>query len=253
MDIKGLRFAYTDGKEILKGLDLNLHPGERISLFGQNGSGKTTLAEILCGLLEPTTGMVQINGIDVRDLELSSLRRAVALMSDANEIFPGTVLENVVLGRADISHLDAIWALDLVKFDQELSQLPDGLQTEVSSSGQNLSRGQRQKLLLARAIVKRPQLLILDEAFTAIAENSKLDILDKIYSADLPWTIIDISHDADSILRSDRIVLISEGKIVESGTPEELIKRSKGNLEQLFPQLVHMLRIIDSSNKGNLN
>jgi len=245
LDIRGLRFAYKEGQEILCGVDLSLIPGERISLFGPNGSGKSTLAEVLCGLLEPASGLVQLNGIDVRDLDLNSLRRAVALMSDANEIFPGTIIQNVSLGRSDITHLDVMWALDMVQFNAELHHLPDGLQTELMSGGRNLSRGQIQKLLLARAIVKRPQLLILDEAFTAIEERSKLDILDKIYSPNLPWTIIDISHDADSILRSTKIVVLSQGKIVESGTPAELIKRVDGKLEQLFPQLVQILRIID--------
>ena len=244
IDIRGLCFGYKEGNDVLRGLDLSLNPGERISLFGPNGSGKTTLAALLCGLFEPRAGLVQVNGIDVRDLDLQSLRSTVALMSDANEIFPGTIIENIGLGRKEISHFDIMWALDLVQFNDELHYLPDGLKTVLSTAGKNLSRGQVQKLLLARAIVKRPQLLILDEAFTAIEERSKLDILDRIYSADLSWTIIDISHDADSILRSNRIVVLSEGKIVESGTPQELIKRINGNLEHLFPQLVQILRVI---------
>jgi len=245
VDIRGLTFSYNTANEVLHGLDLSLQPGERISLFGPNGSGKTTLAEILCGLLEPAGGLVQINGVDIRDLDLASVRKAVTLMGDANEVFPGSVIENVTLGRSDISHLDALWALDLVKFDQELKFLPNGLQTLLNSGGRNLSRGQVQKLLLARAIVKRPQLLILDEAFTAIEERTKLEILDRIYSPDLPWTVIDISHDADSIMRSDRIVVLAHGKIVESGTPEELIERVDGRLEHLFPQLVQILRIVN--------
>jgi ATP-binding cassette subfamily B protein len=245
LDIRGLRFAYSENNEVLQGLDLSLQPGERISLFGPNGSGKTTLAEILCGLLDPGAGMVQINGIDVRDLSLDSVRKAVALMGDSNEVFPASILENVTLGRKDITHLDTLWALELVKFEEELRFLPNGLQTELTTGGRNLSRGQVQKLLLARAIVKRPQLLILDEAFTAIEERTKLEILDRIYSKDLPWSIIDISHDADSILRSDRIVVLSQGKIVESGTAEELIKRVNGRLEYLFPQLVQVLRVIN--------
>jgi ATP-binding cassette subfamily B protein len=245
VDIRGLKFSYDEKNEVLQGLDLSLRAGERISLFGPNGSGKTTLAEILCGLLDPATGMVQINGIDVRDLDLDSLRKVVTLMGDSNEIFPASIIENVTLGRSDVTHLDTLWALDIVKFEDELNFLSNGLQTELTTGGRNLSRGQVQKLLLARAIVKRPQLLILDEAFTAIEERTKLEILDRIYSKDLPWTIIDISHDADSIMRSDRIVVLSQGKIVESGTAEELIQRVNGRLEHLFPQLVQVLRIVN--------
>jgi len=245
LDLRGLRFAYVEGHDVLCGVDLSLNPGDRISLFGPNGSGKTTLSGILCGLLEPTGGLVQINGIDVRDIDLDSLRSVVGLMSEGNEIFPGTIIDNITLGRKHISQLDVMWALDLVQFNEELSFLPDGLHTVLTSGGRNLSRGQTQKLMLARAIVKRPQLLILDEAFTAIEERSKLAILDRIYSPDLTWTVIDISHDADSIHHSKRIVLVSQGKVVDSGTPAELMKRSDGRFEHLFPQLVQMLRIVE--------
>jgi len=250
IDIRGLRFAYREGDDVLCGIDLSLNPGERISLFGPNGSGKTTLAEILCGLLEPTGGLVQINGLDVRDINLESLRSAVGLMSEADEIFPGSIIDNISLGRKTLNHLDVMWALDLVQFNEELSLLPNGLHTVLTTGGKNLSRGQTQKLLLARAIVKRPQLLILDEAFTAIEERSKIEILDRIYSPDLSWTIIDISHDADSIHHSDKIVLVSQGKVVESGTAPELIRRVDGRLEHLFPQLVQMLRIVEGHERG---
>lgn len=247
--IKGLRFSYSEKSPVLSGLDLDIGAGERISLFGHNGSGKTSLAKILCGLVEAQEGLVSINGVDIRDLDLASLRKSVALVSDANEIFPGTIIENLSLGRAEISHTDILWALELVRFD-ELDKLADGLSTKLGSAGKNLSRGQVQKLLLARAIVKRPQLIIFDEAFTAIEEKAKLEILDRIYSSEQKWTIIDISHDADSIMRSDRIVLLSQGKIVESGSTEELIKRVDGMLEELFPQLVHLLRVVERNDPG---
>lgn len=256
VEIKGLRYSYTGQKQVLKGIDLTLAAGERISLFGHNASGKTTLAKILCGLIEPGEGLVMINGMDVRDIDLSSLRRSVALVSDANEIFPGTIIENVSLGRPEISHADVMWALDLVQFT-EFNHLPDGLQTELGVAGKSLSRGQIQKLLLARTIVKRPQLIIFDEAFTAIEEKAKLEILDRLYATGNTWTIIDISHDADSILRSDRIILLSDGAIVESGTPQELIRHVDGFLEELFPQLVHILRIVERNEPdwrgGNAN
>ncbi|MBL0188161.1 MAG: ATP-binding cassette domain-containing protein [Candidatus Obscuribacter sp.] len=245
IDIRGLHFAFQGGEDVLRGVDMSVAAGEQISLFGPNGSGKTTIAEILSGLLEPGSGLVQINGIDVRDADLVSLRQNVALMSDANEILPGTILDNVSLRRPDISYDDVLWALDMVQFTHESRSLPNGLQTEIFSGGRNLSRGQIQKILLARCIAKRPQLLILDEAFTAIEESAKVDIMDRIYSKEVPWTIIDISHDADSILRSQKIFLLEEGKIVESGPSREMISKVGGKLEQLFPQLVPILRILD--------
>jgi len=250
VDIKGLTFVYPEGERVLNGLNLSLAAGERISLFGHNASGKTTLAKILCGLVDPSEGIAQINGIDVRDIELDSLRQSVALVSDANEIFPGTIIENVSLGRSEVTYSDVMWALDMVQFD-EFNHLPHGLQTELGAAGKSLSRGHIQKLLIARAIVKRPELLILDEAFTAIEEKSKLTILDRIYSPDQTWTIIDISHDADSITRSDRIVVLTQGQVVESGTPQELIKRVDGKLQELFPNLVMLLRQLDNTHYGS--
>lgn len=252
IDLRGLRFAYREGHDVLCGVDLSLNPGDRISLFGPNGSGKTTLSHILCGLLEPTGGLAQINGIDIRDIDLESLRTVVGLISDGDEIFPGTIIDNITLGRKHISHLDVMWALDFVQFNEELNSLPNGLHTVLTTHGGNLSKGQTQKLMLARSIVKRPQLLILDEAFTAIEERSKLEILERIYSPNLNWTIIDISHDADSIHHSNRIVVMARGKVVESGSASELIKRVDGKLEHLFPQLVRILRIIDRSDYDDL-
>ncbi|MBX9686139.1 MAG: ATP-binding cassette domain-containing protein [Candidatus Obscuribacterales bacterium] len=246
VNIKSLRFAYPGGAQVIRGLTMNLTAGERISLFGHNATGKTTLAKILCGLVEPGEGIAQINGVDVRDADLDSLRRTVALVSDNNEIFPGSIIDNISLGRPEITYNDVTWALNMVRFD-EFSHLPHGLQTEVGSAGKSLSRGQIQKLLLARAIVKRPDLLIFDEAFTAIEEKSKLEILDNFYAPEQKWTIIDISHDADSITRSDRIFLIDNGVIVESGTPAELIRLVDGKLEELFPQLVRILRIVEKN------
>ncbi len=174
-----VHFAYEHQPEILAGLDLKLEPGAHISLVGESGVGKSTLAALLCGLLEPAQGLVQINGLDVRDVQLDSLRRAVGLVSDTNEIFAGTVEENILLGRSYITHEDLQWALEFTHLTDELAKFPQGLQTKLITEGRNLSRGQVQRLLIARAIVSRPSLLILDEGFTGIDEKDKLQILDK--------------------------------------------------------------------------
>jgi ATP-binding cassette subfamily B protein len=239
--IHNLRFSYDKG-QVLRGLDLSIPAGERVSLFGPNGSGKTTLACILCGLLDPNGGMVQLNGFDIRDVDLLELRNAISMVSDTNSIFHGTLIENITLGRSDINHEDILWALDMVKFEEELESLSDGLQTQLVNGGRNLSRGQIQKLLLARAIVVRPDLLILDEAFTGIEERSKVQILDNIYLPELPWTIIDISHDADTLLRCSQVFVLANGKIVETGSPAELINKSGGEMAALFPQLIALLK-----------
>lgn len=232
-----VHFSYENGNQILAGLDLNLKPGDHISLVGESGMGKSTLAALLCGLHPPGNGLVQINGMDVRDAQLDSLRRVVGLVGDANEIFAGTIEENILLGRDYITHEDLQWALEFTNLSSELEKFPHGLQMKLSSEGRNLSRGQLQRLLIARAIVARPQLLILDEAFTGIDEHDKLRIVEALYSPQYRWTIIDISHDPELVMRAQTVYLLAQGRILESGAPQELASRPTGQFLKLFPSL----------------
>ncbi|MFN0087787.1 MAG: peptidase domain-containing ABC transporter [Blastocatellia bacterium] len=231
-----LRFSYAGGREIISDLDLRINPGEHVSLVGRSGAGKSTLAMLICGLREPSHGLVQINGMDVRDANLESLRRTVGFVSDANEIFAGTLEENLLLGRDYISHEDLQWALEFTHLDTELARFPNGLQTRIVSEGRNLSRGQIQRLLIARAIITRPQLLILDEGFTGIDECDKLHMLDKLFDPANRWTIIDISHDPEVVVRAQSVHVMAEGRIIESGITKRLL-REESELAQLFPTI----------------
>ncbi len=243
VNIKGLRIAFGDNNVVLDGLNLKLSRGERVSLFGPNGCGKSTLAYILCGLLEPEGGRVEINGMDVRDFQVDSLRSIVSLVTDDNEIFEGTIEDNVTLGRLELTHKDLIWALEMVGFDEDLVNMPNGLKTALLSAGRNISRGQVQKLLIARAIIQHPQLLILDEAFTGIEEKTKLEILERLYSSDVSWTLIDISQDADTIFHSSKLIFMDNGKIVESGSLSELMSKNDSEFKKLFPKLTELVRL----------
>jgi ABC-type bacteriocin/lantibiotic exporter with double-glycine peptidase domain len=234
---RGVRFSYRAGVEVLSDLNLKVQPGEHVSLVGESGAGKSTLASLLCGLQEPAHGVVQVNGMDVREASLESLRRVVALVSDTNEIFEGTVEENILLGRAHIPHHDVQWALDVTQLAEELTRLPDGMQTQLVSEGRNLSRGQVQRLLIARAIVGRPRLLLLDEAFTGIDEKDKLTILGELYAPERGWTIIDISHDPEVVSRSSVVHVLAGGRIAESGHILDLARRRGGLFASLFPTL----------------
>lgn len=238
---KRLHFSYPSGAEVLNGIDLDLKPGESLSLVGESGAGKSTLAAVVCGLHEPDHGVVQINGMDVRDLRLDSLRRIVGLVSDANEIFAGTVEENILLGREYISHEDLEWALELTGLGDELTRLPRGLQTRLVTEGRNLSRGQIQRLLIARAIIGRPQLLIIDEGFTGIDECDKLQLLDALYDTQRSWTIIDISHDPEVVARSQRVVVLSHGRMVQEGRAADLARVRDGEFARLFPSMIRNL------------
>lgn len=243
-----LHFSY-DSREILSGLDLLIQAGERASLVGASGAGKTTLASIICGLQEANRGTVEVAGYDVRDLDLLSLRNQVGMVGDINEIFEGTIEENVRLGRPYVSHQDIRWALDTTQFADDLIHLPDGVNTMLVSGGRNLSRGQIQRILIARAIAERPRLLLLDEAFTGIDERTKLKIIESLFSTDHSWTILDISHDAEVVMRSDKIYVLSQGKISESGTPADLAWRNESEFSMLFPDLATQIRMVERRKK----
>lgn len=234
---RNVRFSYRANIEVLSGLNLQVNAGERVSLVGKSGAGKSTLAALLCGLLEPTHGAVLINKMDVREASLDSLRETVALVGSANEVFEGTVEENVLLGRNHLSQQDLTWALEIAQLGGDLVHLPQGIQTQLLSEGRNLSRGQIQRLLIARAVIGRPQLLILDEAFTGIDEQDKLLILDALFDSANNWTIIDISHDPEVVMRSSIIYVLKQGQIVQSDTPDNLTRHKQGAFSTLFPSL----------------
>ncbi len=237
VECRKLRFSYDGRTDVLSNLDLSVQQGEHVSLVGKSGVGKSTLAMLLCGLHEPAHGLVQINGMDVRDASLNSLRRIVGMVSDTNEIFAGTVEENILLGRQYISHEDLQWALEFSRLTEDLALMPEGLQTTLVTEGRNLSRGQIQRMLLARAIVSRPQLLILDEGFTGIDEKDKLIILDELYNPQYTWTIIDISHDPEVVIRSKKVHVMANGQIVETGSPQDLMGIRDCEFTRLFPSL----------------
>lgn len=244
---RGLHYSYRQDVEVLAGLDLSVGAGEKISIVGKSGAGKTTLVGLLCGVLEPKHGVVMIDRIDVRDISFESLQSTVALVSSANEVFEGTIEENVLVGRENIAYADLVWALNVAQFSDYLHVFADGIKTKVVSEGRNLSRGQIQRLLLARAIVGRPRLLILDEAFTGVDEQDKIQILNELYSKEHNWTIIDISHDPEVVLRSAVIYVLENGKIIERVSFDGVQNAEHSALKKLFPTLFGIKKAVSTS------
>lgn len=238
-------FGYNSSTRLLANLNLDIDSGDRVSIVGNSGAGKTTLAYIMSGILESHSGKYLFNGIDVSKLDLKELRHSIGLVSDCNEIFAGTVRENIIMDRYHLEDYDLDWALDLVELNDDLENMPKGLDTKLMSEGRNLSLGLRQKILIARSIVKEPQLLILDEAFSGIDEKAKLRIISKIFAHENPWTVINIAHDAAVITQTDSIYVLNQGKIVESGRLSELSNSEGSKFARLFPALVN--QVITSS------
>ncbi len=242
LECRSLRYGYPGRARLLDGVDMVIPSGSRVSLVGHSGVGKTTLTRLLSGLLDPMDGRVLVNGWDLAELDPASLRRTVALVGEESEIFSGSIEENIVLGRAGVTRADLAWATALTLLDPILERLPGGLAYELVSQGKNLSLGQRQRILIARALVGRPRLLLLDETFTGIGESNKLIILDALLDKSNPWTIVDVSHDAEVVARSERVFVLADGRIVESGAPLELAGRPGSVFGALFTELAKQAR-----------
>lgn len=200
---------------VCEGVDLTLTPGTRVTLSGANGAGKSTLVELLFGLERPAGGRLMVDGVDLRELDLSRYRSQVSLVRDV-EIFEGSVVENVCLGRAiDRGAVrEALRAVDLL---DEVLSLPEGLDTELSPSGAPLSSGQARRLMIARAIVDRPRLVILDEALDGVDEVARRKVHAALFRPDAPWTLLVTTHAEDVASLGDQRYRLERGRVTEIG------------------------------------
>lgn len=233
---RSVTFAWRPppARPVFQGLDLHIAPGERVCLVGTNGSGKTTLARLLAGVLTPDEGRVAIDGVDVRETSLAQLSRHVALVASQNEIIEDTLATNVVLGR-DVPPERLHEALRGACVDDHLPWLPLGVETPLARQSHNLSRGQWMRVQIARAILTRPRLLILDDAMAGIDDPTREALFERLYQG--PWTLLCISHRPQTVRRADRVLVLHEGAIVESGPPAALAATPGSHLSRLFPEL----------------
>ncbi len=240
IEFKNIEFGYDPHHKVFKNLSLRIQKGSRVSLVGASGSGKTTLAHLLLGFYELMRGKILLDDYDLSRMSLESIRKTVGIVLEANEIFDGTIEENITMGR-DFSYERLIWALKTAQLYEEVFALADGLRTRLVPMGQNVSIGMRRRIMFARAIIGKPSILILDECFGGIEESVKLDLIHALYQ-EKNWTIIDIAHDAELIRRSEMVYVLKDGKIIESGTPFELALKDDSLFGQLFPELVRQTR-----------
>ncbi|MFM7156343.1 MAG: ATP-binding cassette domain-containing protein, partial [Bacteroidota bacterium] len=229
-------FAY-DQRPLLRDIHFSVESGSHVALVGKSGAGKSTLSQLFLGVMEPSMGSILIDDVDVRRLDLASIRKNIGLVFPHDEIFDGTVWDNITLGREWVTGRDVMKAIRLTRLDDEFLRFPKGLYTHVLSHGRNLSTGQIRRLMIARAIVHKPRLLILDEAFTGIEEHMKLAIIKDIYSLEYNWTVISITHDPEVLMCSDYVYVLDNGVISEEGSPEVLSKQEKSVLSSMFPEL----------------
>lgn len=232
---RALTFGHPGGPQLLAGLNLEIPAGAKVALVGSNGSGKSTLAELLLGLREPDLGSVELDGQDLRSLDLETVRKQVGLATDHNEMLEATLEENITLGRA-VPSSELRWALEASGLDEHLPWLPQGLRTPLLRRGRNLSRSQWQRVMIARALLGRPRLLILDEAFTGIDEPKLERLLDALFDSFSAQTVLLITRRPEAVRRCQTVHVLHEGRIQESGSPQELAARPDSLFRQLYPK-----------------
>ncbi len=216
LTLRGVAYSYGGHHHpVLHGLDLSVAPGERLAIVGASGSGKSTLAELLYGLRAPGAGHIAFDGVNLRDLSLEALRSEVALVQGL-DLIEDTILENVRAGRTGISLGEAHDALVAVGLADEVAHLPDGMHTRVMASGPPLSLGQARRLMLARALVGRPRLLVLDEALDGLDLDSRGHVFDTIFDPAAPWTLVVVTHEQVVAARCDRAVALAGGHLARS-------------------------------------
>ncbi|MDF5736665.1 MULTISPECIES: ABC transporter ATP-binding protein [unclassified Nostoc] len=223
VEYRHISFAYKPGKPVLKDISLLVSPGEAIALVGASGAGKTTFVNLLPRFYDPEVGQIFIDGVDIRDVKLHSLRRQIGIVPQETIMFSGTIAQNIAFGQ-DVFDIKAVKeAAKIANAHQFISQLPEGYQTWVGERGVNLSGGQRQRIAIARAVLLNPQILILDEATSALDSESEALVQEALERLMEKRTVFIIAHRLSTVRRCDRILVLEQGQIVESGTHEELL------------------------------
>jgi ATP-binding cassette subfamily B protein len=226
IELSDVDFAYAGGEPVLRGITLHLAPGERVALVGPSGSGKSTVAMLVPRFYDPDRGTVRIDGHDVRDVTLSSLRRQIGVVFEESFLFSDTVRANIAYGNPDADDAAIETAARVAQAHDFITALPRGYDTIVGERGLTLSGGQRQRIALARALVADPRILILDDATSAIDARVEEDIHQGLRAVMAGRTTLLVAHRRSTLHLADRIVLLVDGAVAEQGTHDELMARS---------------------------
>jgi len=229
IDFLSVYFSYDLDQSILRNINLSIKCGETTALVGASGAGKTTLADLIPRLYEPTQGNILVDGIDLRDFEINSFRRKMAIVSQDTFIFNASVKDNIAYGVNIVDELELYEAAKQANALDFILEMPEGFDTILGDRGVKLSGGQRQRIAIARALLRKPEILILDEATSALDSVTERLIQDSLENLSKGCTVITIAHRLSTIVRADNVVVLEKGEIVEQGTYQELIEK-RGSL-----------------------
>ena len=224
LKIRNLKYKHPNATNYtLKGINLDVKSGERVCIAGFNQAGKNTFANVIGGLLESYEGSIAINNISMREISLASLRDVVASNFSTEDIFEGSVLDNIQMGRSNISYQDVAWAVDSLGLTDLVHSLSDGLQTELVAGAKAFSSSTLTKLTIARCIAEKPKLLILNDFLHFLEKTERLRVLQFLMDKEAPWTLLCVSNDPTILATCDKIVLMKDGEIIAQGNYETLI------------------------------
>ncbi|MBE9155758.1 ABC transporter ATP-binding protein [Nodosilinea sp. LEGE 06152] len=223
IELVAVDFGYTPEEPVIQGITLAIPKGQTVALVGASGAGKSTLADLIARFYDPTQGQLLLDGIDLREFDITSVRQKMAIVSQETFIFNATVRGNIAYGLDNISDKDVFEAARLANALEFIESLPEGLETVLGDRGVRLSGGQRQRIAIARALLRNPEILILDEATSALDSVSERLIQQSLEELSVGRTVIAIAHRLSTIMRADKVVVMEKGHVVEQGTYQELL------------------------------
>lgn len=231
---KDVSFEYNPGTPVLKNINLTVKAGTTLALVGNSGGGKSTFVNLIPRFYDVASGSVKIDGHDIRDLTLESLRNKIAVVFQDNFLFSGTIRDNILLGKPDATDAEIHHALQMAYLDEFVSEQENGLDTDIGERGALLSGGQRQRLAIARAFIKNAPIVILDEATSALDNKAEAVVQKAVENLMQDRTVFVIAHRLSTIRNADEIIVVNDGEIVEQGTHEQLLELEDGAYRALY-------------------